>query len=165
MPPKFDPNAEIVVIVRAVGGEMAAAVSLAPKVGPLGLNAKKVGDDIMKATKDYKGLKITCKLVVKNRVATVSLVPSAATRVIKSLKEPPRDRKKVKNIKHSGNVTLQEMIKIAKEMKPSSMANSLKGCVLECLGTAVSVGCTVDGQHPKKIQEGIKAGKIKVPES
>jgi len=165
MPPKFDPNAELIVIVRAVGGEMPAAASLAPKVGPLGLNAKKVGDDIMKATKDYKGLKVTCKLVVKNRVANVMLQPSTATRVIKALKEPPRDRKKVKNIKHSGNITLQEVIKISKEMRPSSMANSLKGVVLETLGTAVSVGCTVDGQAPKKLQEGIKAGKIKVPEN
>jgi len=165
MPPKFDPNTELTVIVRAVGGEMPAAASLAPKVGPLGLNAKKVGDDIMKATKDYKGLKVTCKLLVKNRVATVTLAPSVATRVIKALKEPARDRKKTKNIKHSGNVTLQEIIKIAKEVRPNSMANSLKGCVLECLGTAVSVGCTIDGQAAKKIQEGIKAGKIKVPES
>jgi large subunit ribosomal protein L12e len=164
MAPKFDPNAEIEVIVRAVGGEMAAAASLAPKVGPLGLNAKKVGDDIMKVTKDYKGLKVTCKLVVKNRVATVFVQPSVATRVIKALKEPPRDRKKVKNIKHSGNVTFQEIVKIAKDQQPKSMANSLRGVVLECLGTAVSVGCTVDGQPPMKIQEGIKAGKIKVPE-
>merc|ERR1712100_420881 len=101
MPPKFDPNAEIIVIVRSVGGEMASAATLAPKVGPLGLNAKKIGDDIMKATKEYKGLKVTCKLVVKNRVASVSLLPSVATRVIKALKEPARDRKKVKNIKHS----------------------------------------------------------------
>ena len=164
MPPKFDPNAEIIVIVRTVGGEMASAATLAPKVGPLGLNAKKVGDDIMKVTKDYKGLKVTCKLVVKNRVATVHLQPSVATRVIKALKEPPRDRKKVKNIKHSGNVTLQEIIKIAKDQLPKSMANSLKACVQECLGTAVSVGCTVDGQDAKSIQAGIKAGKIKVPE-
>ena len=165
MPPKFDPNAEIIVIVRSVGGEMASAATLAPKVGPLGLNAKKVGDDIMKATKDYKGLKVTCKLVVKNRVATVALMPSVATRVIKALKEPPRDRKKVKNIKHSGNVTLQEIIKIAKDVRPGSMANSLKAVVLECLGTAVSVGCTVDGQHAKAVQASIKAGKTKVPEN
>merc|ERR1711937_597097 len=103
MPPKFDPNAEKIVILRAVGGEMAATASLAPKVGPLGLAAKKVGDDIMKNTKEWKGLKITVKLTVKNRVAAVSVVPSASSLLIKALKEPPRDRKKVKNVKHSGN--------------------------------------------------------------
>ena len=164
MPPKFDPNEEKIIIVRAVGGEVAATASLAPKVGPLGLNAKKIGEDIQKATKDWKGLKITCKLVVKNRVAVVFVTPSVATRLIRALKEPPRDRKKVKNIKHNGNVALSEVIKIAREAAPKCMAKTLQGAVLECLGTAVSVGCTVDGEHPATIQAQIKAGKVKVPE-
>lgn len=58
---------------------------------------KKVGDDIAKATADWKGLKITVQLRIQNRVATISVVPSAASLIIKALKEPPRDRKKVKN--------------------------------------------------------------------
>ena len=58
---------------------------------------KKVGDDIAKTTADWKGLKITVKLVVQNRQARVEVVPSAASLIIKALKEPPRDRKKVKN--------------------------------------------------------------------
>lgn len=36
------------------------------------------------------------KLTVQNRQAKVSVVPSAASLVIKALKEPPRDRKKVR---------------------------------------------------------------------
>lgn len=58
---------------------------------------KKVGDDIAKATADWKGLKITVCLTIQNRQAAISVVPSAASLVIKALKEPPRDRKKVKN--------------------------------------------------------------------
>lgn len=76
---------------------MAATSSLAPKIGPLGLSPKKVGDDIMKATSDWKGLKVTVKLVIQNRQAKVEIVPSAASLLIKALKEPPRDRKKVKH--------------------------------------------------------------------
>jgi large subunit ribosomal protein L12e len=164
MPPKFDPNEERIIIVRAVGGEVAATASLAPKVGPLGLNAKKIGDDIQKATKDWKGLKITCKLVVKNRVATVFVTPSVATRLIRALKEPPRDRKKVKNIKHNGNVAFSEVLKIAREAWPKCMAKDFKAAVLECLGTAVSVGCTIDGEHPATIQSKVKSGQLKCPE-
>ena len=44
-----------------MGGEVAATSSLAPKVGPLGLSPKKIGEDIAKATSDWKGLKITVK--------------------------------------------------------------------------------------------------------
>ena len=83
--------------LRAVGGEVGATSSLAPKVGPLGLSPKKIGDDIAKATSDWKGLKITVQLTIQNRQAKVSVVPSAAALVIKALKEPPRDRKKVKH--------------------------------------------------------------------
>ncbi len=46
----FDPNEVKIVCLRAVGGEVAATSALAPKVGPLGLSPKKIGDDIAKAT-------------------------------------------------------------------------------------------------------------------
>ena len=39
---------------------------------------------------------MTVKLTVQNRQAKVSVVPSAAALVIKALKEPVRDRKKVR---------------------------------------------------------------------
>ena len=83
--------------MRAVGGEVGATSSLAPKIGPLGLSPKKVGDDIAKATSDWKGLKITVQLTVQNRQAKVSVVPTASSLVIRALKEPQRDRKKVKH--------------------------------------------------------------------
>lgn len=97
MPPKVDPNQIVELYVRAVGGESANAASLAPKIGPLGLSPKKVGDDIAKATKDWKGLRVTCKLTIQNRQAAVEVIPSAASLVIKALNEPPRDKKKEKN--------------------------------------------------------------------
>ena len=87
----------LLVYLRVVGGEVGATSSLAPKIGPLGLSPKKVGDDIAKATTAWKGLKITVKLTIQNRQATISVVPSAASLLIKALKEPPRDRKKVKH--------------------------------------------------------------------
>lgn len=69
------------------------------KIFPFGYlqSPKKVGDDIAKATGDWKGLKITVCLTIQNRQAAISVVPSAASLIIKALKEPPRDRKKVKN--------------------------------------------------------------------
>ena len=70
---------------------------------PLGISIvqspKKVGDDIAKATQDWKGLKITVKLTIQNRQAKIDVVPTAASLIIRALKEPPRDRKKEKNSK------------------------------------------------------------------
>ena len=163
MPPKFDPNEVKYVYLRAVGGEVGATASLAPKVGPLGLSPKKIGDDIAKATGDWKGLKVTVQLKIQNRQASVSVVPSAAALIIKALKEPPRDRKKVKNIKHNGNVTMDDIIAAARVMRPRSMAKDFSGTMKEILGTAQSVGCTVDGMHPHDAIEAINDGSIECP--
>ena len=74
-PPKY-------VIMRAVGGEVGSASSLAPKIGPLGLSPKKVGEDIQKATMDWKGMNVTVKLTIINRQATVEMIPSASALII-----------------------------------------------------------------------------------
>ncbi|KXJ18820.1 60S ribosomal protein L12 [Exaiptasia diaphana] len=165
MPPKFDPNAIHIVYLRCTGGEVGATASLAPKIGPLGLSPKKVGDDIAKGTQDWKGLRITVQLTIQNRQAKVSVVPSASSLVIKALKEPPRDRKKVKNIKHNGNISLEQVIDIAKTMRPRSLARKLEGTVKEILGTCQSVGCTVEGQPPHDVIDKINEGEIEIEDS
>ena len=100
------------------------------------------------------------KLTIQNRQAAVSVVPSASSLVIKALKEPPRDRKKEKNIKHSKSIPLDEIISIARTMRFKSLAKDLAGTVKEVLGTAYSVGCQVDGKSPKDVSDGITSGDI-----
>lgn len=158
--PKFDPSEIKIIHLRATGGEVGASSALAPKIGPLGLSPKKVGEDIAKATGDWKGLRVTVKLTIQNRQAAVSVVPSASSLVIKALKEPPRDRKKEKNIKHTKSIPLDEIIEIARKLRYKSLAKSLSGTVKEVLGTAFSTGCQVDGKSPKDIQDDIDNGEI-----
>ncbi|XP_037591845.1 60S ribosomal protein L12-like [Cebus imitator] len=160
MLPKFDPNEIKLVYLRCTGGEVGATSALAPKIGPLGLSPKKVGDDIAKATGDWKGLRITVKLTIQNRQALIEVVPSASALIIKALKEPPRDRKKQKN-KHSGNITFDEIVNIARQMRHRSLARELSGTIKEILGTAQSVGCNVDGRHPHDIIDDINSGAVK----
>ena len=136
------------VYLRAVGGEVGATSALAPKIGPLGLSPKKVGEDIAKCSQEWKGLRITVQLRIQNRQAQVSVVPSASSLIIKALKEPPRDRKKVKNIKHNGNLTFDEIVTIAKVMRPRSIAKEMAGTVKEILGefqmTIKKIICSLD---------------------
>ena len=107
-----------------------------------------------------KGLRVTIRLTIQNRQAAVSVVPSASSLVIRALKEPPRDRKKEKNIKHSKSIPLDEIIEIGRIMRHKSLAKELKGTVLEILGTAFSVGCQVEGRSPKEVSDDIKSGEI-----
>ncbi|KAK4767569.1 hypothetical protein SAY86_015319 [Trapa natans] len=111
------------VYVRVTGGEVGASSSLAPKIGPLGLSPKKIGEDIAKET----------------GIGSVS-------------------EKRTKDIKHSGNISLDDVTEIARVMRPRSMAKDLSGTVKEILGTCVSVGCTVDGKDPKDLQQEITDG-------
>jgi large subunit ribosomal protein L12e len=87
-------------------------------------------------------------------------VPTASTLVIKALKEPPRDRKKEKNIKHTKSLSLEDIIEIARTMRFKSMSKELKGTIKEILGTAFSVGCLVEGRSPKEVSDDIEAGEI-----
>merc|ERR1712080_778918 len=114
----------------------AGASALAPKVGPLGLSAKKIAD-----------------------------VPSAASLIIKALDEPERDRKKEKHIEHDGDLTMDQIYEIARVMRPRSMAKEFKGTVKEILGTCNSVGCTVEGESPVDAQVKIDNGGIIPPDA
>ncbi|XP_063615028.1 uncharacterized protein LOC134788113, partial [Penaeus indicus] len=67
-------------------------------------------------------------------------------------------------VKHNGNLTLDQMIDIARTMRPRSQAKALSGTLKEVLGSAQSVGCTVEGQNPHDIIEGINDGSVEVPE-
>lgn len=107
---------------------------------------------------------MTVKLTVVNRQATVSMIPSSSSLVMKALNEPVRDRKKVKNVKHDGNLTLDQVIEIARQMRERSMAKKLAGTVKEILGTCNSIGCSVNGESPRDIQSGIDDGEIEIPE-
>jgi len=115
--------------MKSRGGEPGAASSLAPKLGPLGLNAKKVGEDIQKETAKWKNIKVMIEMRVQNRAATIAVLPSASALLIKELGEKDRDRKKVKNIKHDGNLTLDQVIRVAKTMEPRSYSKDFKGTV------------------------------------
>ena len=55
MAPKNDPNAITYLYMRVTGGEVGAPSALAPKVGPLGLSPKKIGEDIAANTGEWVG--------------------------------------------------------------------------------------------------------------
>jgi large subunit ribosomal protein L12e len=87
-------------------------------------------------------------------------------------------------VKHEGNLTLEQVKKVAKIMEERSLSKEFKGTVLQTLGTwyeskggakyaesvsdfplflfSSSIGCTVNGEHPKKIIAKIQNGEIDV---
>jgi large subunit ribosomal protein L12e len=96
-------------------------------------------------------------------VATIEILPSTACMVIKALKEPARDRKKEKNIKHHGNLALETVIDIARKIRHKSLARDLSGTVKEVLGTCNSMGCSIDGVPAKAMTAKIASGEVSIP--
>merc|ERR1712186_300338 len=118
----------------------------------------------MGGTSAWKGIRVTVRLTIQNRAAKVDVEPNATSLIIKELKEPKRDRKKTKNIKHSGNLTKDQLMNIVRQMRPKSQAKEFKGTVKEVLGTCNAVGCTVDGQQPISLQTAIDNDEFECPE-
>ena len=54
------------IIMRVTGGEPAPPAVLAPRIGPLGMSPKKLGDDIAKATMDWKGMGVVYVVISIN---------------------------------------------------------------------------------------------------
>uniref|UniRef100_A0A8C2W6Q5 Large ribosomal subunit protein uL11 n=1 Tax=Chinchilla lanigera TaxID=34839 RepID=A0A8C2W6Q5_CHILA len=145
MPAWFEPNEIKVVYPRCTGGEVGATSAL------------NMHDDITKATGDRKSWRIMVTLTIQNRQAQIEAVPSASALIIKALREPPRGRKKQKNIQHSGNITFDEIVNIARQMRHQT--------IKEILGTAQSVGCNVDSRYPHDVMDDIISGVVECPAS
>uniref|UniRef100_G3U4Q7 Uncharacterized protein n=1 Tax=Loxodonta africana TaxID=9785 RepID=G3U4Q7_LOXAF len=149
VPSRSDLSGIKVMYLRCTSGQVSATSTLTPKISPLSLSPKETGDDIVKATSDCNGLKITVKLTIQNGQAQTEVVCSMSVLIIKALKEPPRNRKKQKNIKQCGNSNCQHCLTVAALMFSQKISGTMKGS----LGTVNSVDCNVDG-HPHDINSG-----------
>ena len=150
------------ITMKVVGGEPPSNAVLSAKLAPFGCNPKKAGETISKQTAEYTNIRIYAKLSIQAReIKNVEVIPTCSAYIIKALKEPKRQRKKEKGavFKHTGNLTFEEIKKIANNMRPKSLAREMKGTIKEVLGTCVAVGITVDGKSPKDVQKEVDAGK------
>jgi large subunit ribosomal protein L11 len=58
-----------------------------------------------------------------------------------------------------GNLTMEQVAKIAAMKMPSSYAKSSKTAAKEVMGTCVSLGITIDGKDPREAQKELDEGK------
>jgi large subunit ribosomal protein L12e len=147
MGPKADPTEVKYIRIKVFGGETGPAATLAPKLGPLGLNAKKIGEDIIKeASKGWKGIRVMVQLKCQNRAAEITILPTASSLLIREIGGYERDRKKTKGVKHNGDLTLEQIKKVAKimEAEGKTMSKTFAGTVKQVLGSALSLGATVN---------------------
>ena len=153
-----------VVEVLVPGGKATPGPPLGPVIGPLGLNVKQVVDAINEATKEYDGLSVPVKIIVKeDRTFDIEVGIPPTTALIK--RELNLEKGSSQTGKQFvGDLTMDQVIKIAKIKKDEMLSYTLKAAVKEVLGTCVSMGVTIEGKNPKDVQREIDEGLIEIPE-
>jgi len=146
--------------ILAEGGSMSPGPALSQKLGPMGLNMQQVIQKVNEATKDFKGLKVPVELDVD---------PATKEFEVKVFSPPVSEllKKELKIEKGSGaqnkvkvaNVSIEEIISVAKTKLPTMLDRDLKAAVKSVVGTCVSLGFLVESKHPNEIQQEINEGK------
>jgi large subunit ribosomal protein L11 len=149
-----------VVELLVSGGQATAGPPLGPALGPLGLNVMAVVNKINELTKDYAGMKVPVKVAVdpETKAFEVSVgTPTTSALIVSELKiEKGSGAPKTQKV---GNLTIEQVLRIAKIKRHELLAKTLKGAVKEVLGSCVSMGVTVEGKDPRDVQAEIDEGK------
>ena len=147
---------EVEVLVE--GGKATAGPPIGPALGPLGLNVVEVVNKINELTKDFKGMKVPVKIIVdpatKNYELKVGTPPASAL-----IMQRANIEKGAGDSTPVGNITMQDLVEIAKMKKTDLLGKSLKEKAKEVAGTCVSMGVTIEGMNPKEIIKKIEEGE------
>ena len=142
------------------GGQANAGPPLGPAVGPLGVNVMAIVNMINELTKDYSGMKVPVKVIVDpdNKQFEVTVgTPTASVLIVSELKiEKGSGTPSTQKV---GNLTIDQVIRIAKMKRPELLSKTLKGATKEILGVCVSMGVTAEGKDPREVQRDIDEGK------
>ena len=142
------------------GGQATAGPPLGPALGPLGVNVLTIVSKINELTRDYAGMKVPVKIVVdpetKEFEVTVG-TPTTSALIVDALKIQkgsgnPKEEK-------VGNLTMPQVVSLAKKKRPEILAKSLKLATKEVLGSCLSMGVTVEDKDPREVQKEIDEGK------
>ena len=138
------------------GGKASAGPPLGPALGPMGVNIMQIINAINEKTKDFDGMKVPVKVIVDSKTKEFEVevcTPPAASLILKELgAEKGSGAPSTHKI---GNLTIDQVIKVAKMKYDNLLGKELKQKTKEIIGTCVSLGANVEGNPPRKIQKAI----------
>ena len=145
-----------VVQVLIPGGKATPGPPIGPSLGPLGINVKKVVDDMNAQTASYNGMMVPVTITVddnKNVTLEVGTPPTSALILMEAGLEKGSSTGEI-----VGNLTITQAVKIAQMKREKSLSYELRNTVKEVLGTCISMGISVEGKTPKEVQRAIDEG-------
>lgn len=139
------------------GGKASAGPPLGPALGPLGVNVAQVVAKINEQTKDLNGMQVPVKVIVKSRTEfeiEVGTPPTSALIIREIGVEKGTGDKTI-----IGDLTMEQVLKIANIKRKGLLSKTLKNAAHEVIGTAGSLGATIDGMPSKEAQLAVASGK------
>jgi large subunit ribosomal protein L11 len=123
----------------------------------LGVNVAQVVAKINELTQDLNGMQVPVKVIVKSRTefeVEVGTPPTSAL-IIKEIgiEKGSGDKTIV------GNLTMEQVIKIANIKRHGLLSKSMRHAAREIIGTAGSLGATIEGMPSKEAQLAVASGK------
>ncbi len=142
------------------GGEATAGPPLGPALGPLGVNVLQIVNKINELTKAYSGMKVPVRVIVDVDTKDFEVeigTPTTSALIVKELGiEKGSGNPKAEK---AGNLTMEQVAKIAMMKLPGSYALTNMAAAKEVLGSCISIGITVDGRDPREVQKELSEGK------
>ncbi len=150
------------VIVKALvtGGSASGGPPIGPTVGPTGINIKDVVDEINEQTMVFKGLTVPVRIECDPETKQFEIFIETPSTASLLLKEAGVEKgSSACSDEKIGNLTLDQILAVVDAKKDIFLENTYKAAVKSVLGTALSIGLTVEGEDPKIIQKGINNGE------
>jgi len=142
-------------------GKATATPQLAQQVGPLGIKIPDLLQEINKKTESFKGMKVPVEININEKTKEFSIkvgTPPTSQLIFKELnvqKGSPKPNK----IK-IGNLSIEQVIKIAKMKKEDMFVKSLKQAVKTIAGSCNSLGVLIENKTGAEICKEIDQGKF-----
>ncbi len=145
--------------VLVEGGKATAGPPIGPALGPLGLNILEVVEAVNERTANFEGMKVPVKIIVDPAKGTFELEIGTPPTSALILKEAGLEKGALTpGREKAGDLTLEQVVKIARMKTESTLGAELHMKVKEVLGTCLSMGVTVGGLDPREVQSKVETG-------
>lgn len=143
------------------GGSASAGPPLGPTMAPIeGVDVGEIVNKINKETADFEGMEVPVDVIVDEEDGSFEVEvgkPPAAALILDELGIPKGSGEP--NLNKVADMEFATLCKVARMKASDLQAMDLKGAVKEILGTAQSMGITVDGTEAYEVQQKIGAGE------
>lgn len=161
------------------GGKASPGPATAPRLSAYKLNIGDVFKQVNEKTKEYAGIQVPVKIVIDKKTREFSIevgTPPVSSLIKKELGivkvKKEKIEKKVETAATTekkeekkefvllGDLSMEQVLKIAKMKRDNLLAKDLKATVKQVLGTANSMnGILVTGKRPKEVIKEVEEGK------